>query len=87
MEPESWVIAQLSRADHFEQSRPAAEGDAFNVFLGNHNVVIRGDGRVEVYDRAADPGQHEDLAKTELAADLVARAREALVRAGAIDEP
>ncbi|MFN2383449.1 MAG: hypothetical protein ABR559_04200 [Gemmatimonadota bacterium] len=53
--------AELGSRPWFPKRRPISAGDITSLFTERHHYIRDGDGREELYNFQADPGEQEDL--------------------------
>lgn len=72
------AFASVRRGINTDPALPVSRGDMYSIVSGTHHLIRNGDGREELYDLAADPGEARDLAGTPAAAETRARLRDQL---------
>lgn len=79
--PPSPLLSEVSRHENQPAWYAVSKGDMQSIIVGRHHYIRNGDGREELYDVVADPGEMADLAASENSRAVLEVARVSLKRA------
>ncbi len=75
------ILSELTEGLDLPNRYPAAKGTMRSVVAGRHHYIRNGDGREELYDVVADPGESRNLADSFKYAEVASNLRAALATA------